>query len=60
MGVHKRTHVQWIPSNTAWQRWYRASLRHDLREAGMLDAEETEDERDARLNGPPPNTPGIN
>jgi hypothetical protein len=45
--------VFWIETNTAWMRWHRASLRHDLRQIGALGGEETDEEREIRLAGPP-------
>jgi hypothetical protein len=49
----KGTRIYYVPANTRWQRWYRASVRRDLRELGMLGGEEMDDERQALEEGPP-------
>jgi hypothetical protein len=46
------TRIYYVPVNTRWMRWYRASVRRDLREIGALGGEETEDERQAIEDGP--------
>lgn len=42
-----------VTVNTASERWYRASLRHDMRELGWLGGEETDEEREILKQGPP-------
>jgi hypothetical protein len=41
-----KTKILYVPSNSRFEQWYRASLRRDLRELGMLDGEETDEERE--------------
>lgn len=45
--------IYYTPSKDRSLQWYSASLRHDLRELGLLGGEETDEERAIRLAGPP-------
>jgi len=41
--------ICFVPHSNAFWDWYRANLRHDLRQLGMLGGEETAEERDDRF-----------
>jgi hypothetical protein len=47
------TKIYYVPANTAWMAWHRASLRRDMRAWGWLGGEETLEEAEILAKGPP-------